>query len=191
MPRRIKVYSYSRDAIHCFNKLKHGKVCQYGRQFQIGGVGGNFLYSIPNTSLHMPDAQSLKPMLTKHIELFQTPIESIATDKGYYSKENEKLGLEFKVEKVGIQRPIRKLDKPPDNPITQEEQEALVDRRAGIEPLIGHLKRSWQMGRSRMKSDRTTESSGYCAILGFNLRQMMRYLSGEVEKIPSPQPSPN
>jgi IS5 family transposase len=56
----------------------------------------------------------------------------------------------------------------------------LEDRRAGIEPLIGHLKRGWQMGRSRIKSDKTTESSGYCAIIGFNLRQMVRYLRGEV-----------
>jgi hypothetical protein len=129
----------------------------------------------------MPDAQSLKPMIKQHIDLFQTPIESIATDKGYYSKENEKLGLEFKIEKVGIQRQRRKYNKPPNNPISEEDQEMLINRRAGIEPLIGHLKRSWQMGRSRMKSDRTTESSGYCAILGFNLRQMMRYLTGEAQ----------
>ena len=109
------------------------------------------------------------------ISLFQTPIDSIATDKGYYSKDNEQLALDFKIKKIGIQRPNRKLRHAP---IIDYEQ-ALENRRAGIEPLIGHLKRSWQMGRSRMKSDKTTESSGYCAILGFNLRQMVRYLTGE------------
>ena len=106
-------------------------------------------------------------------------IESIGTDKGYYSKDNEKLALDFGVKAVAIQRPNRKLNNAPDNPISQEQLEALKNRRAGIEPIIGHLKRHWQMGRSRMKSDQTTESSGYASMLGFNLRQMMRYLTGE------------
>jgi len=29
-----------------------------------------------------------------------------------------------------------------------------------------------------MKYDETTESAGYCAILGFNGRQLIRYLKG-------------
>jgi hypothetical protein len=31
-----------------------------------------------------------------------------------------------------------------------------------------------------MKSDETTKSSGYTAVFGFNLRQLTRYLAGEV-----------
>ena len=31
-----------------------------------------------------------------------------------------------------------------------------------------------------MKSDETTKSAGYTAVFGFNLRQLMRYLTGEV-----------
>jgi len=41
------------------------------------------------------------------------------------------------------------------------------------------------MGRSRMKSDTTTEASGYCAMLGFNMKQLMRYLTGDVVPTPS------
>jgi len=37
-----------------------------------------------------------------------------------------------------------------------------------------------QMGKSRMKSDETTKSAGYCAVFGFNLRQLARYVAGEV-----------
>jgi transposase, IS5 family len=40
------------------------------------------------------------------------------------------------------------------------------------------------MGRSRMKSDKTTEASGYASMIGFNLRQMMRYLTEEVVVTP-------
>lgn len=36
------------------------------------------------------------------------------------------------------------------------------------------------MGRSRMKSDEATKSANYAAVLGFNLRQLTRYIAGEV-----------
>lgn len=185
LPRKIKLYSYFRDAVHCFNKLKHHKACEFGRQFQMGRLQGNYLFSIPNDSIQMPDAASLKSMILRHIETFQTPIESLGTDKGYYSKENEQLALDFGISHVAIQRPCRKLDKPPDNPISEEQLALLTRRRSGIEPLIGHLKRYWQMGRSRMKHDLSTESSGYCAILGFNLRQLVRHLSDEATALSS------
>ena len=43
------------------------------------------------TSLHMPDAQSLPAMVRLHESLFgKGKIGSIATDKGYYSYDNER-----------------------------------------------------------------------------------------------------
>ena len=183
-PRQSKIFSFHRNEVDCFNKNRHHKGLEFGRQFQIGRIEGNFVYSIPNNSIRMPDAANLKRMVIQHIELFQTPIESIGTDKGYYSKENEQLALDFGVKAVAIQKPQRKLKDAPVNPITQEQLESLKNRRAGIEPIIGHLKKYWQMGRSRMKSDKTTEASGYCALLGFNLKQMIRHLTGQVVVIP-------
>ena len=88
----------------------------------------------------MPDAPILKKMMVQHIHLFQTPIESIGADKGYYSKENHQLVLDFGIKEVVIQRPRRRLKDPPQNPISQEAQGRLENCRAGIEPNIGHLK---------------------------------------------------
>lgn len=169
IPMRTKIFSFHRDAVDCFNKLKHHKAHEMGRQFQIGRIGGNFVWSIPNFSQRMHDPESLHPMVRGHLNTFQTPILSAVMDKGYYSKANEKFLLDFKIEDVALQRPIRKFTNAPPNPITPERLEALAHRRSGIEPIISHLKRLWQMGRSRMKLDRSTESSGFCAMLGFNL----------------------
>ena len=55
----------------------------------------------------------------------------------------------------------------------------LADRRAGIEPLIGHAKQGGQLGQSRMKTDDTTLAAGYSAIGGFNLQQLLRHLLGK------------
>lgn len=121
-------------------------------------------------------------MIRAHLNTFQQPIESVGADKGYYRKDNEQFLLDLKVSEVALQKINRKYNDPPSNPLLPERLEQLANRCSGIEGIIGHLKRRWQMGRSRMKSDRTTESSGYCAMLGFNLSQLMRNLSGEVVK---------
>ena len=66
--------------------------------------------------------------------------------------------------------------------LTEREAEVharLADRRAGIEPLIGHAKQGGQLGQSRMKTDDTTLAAGYSAIGGFNLRQLLRHLLGK------------
>lgn len=80
---------------------------------------------------------------------------------------------------VYLPRAQRKFNKPPDNSLPPEKITMLSNRRAGIEAMIGHIKHGWQMRRSRMKLDQSTESAGYCAVLGFNLKQMIRYLTGE------------
>jgi hypothetical protein len=60
-------------------------------------------------------------------------------------------------------------------------QEKLKDRRAGIEPLIGHAKHGGQLGKSRMKSDSATKAAAYGSILGLNLRQMIRHQAGKMK----------
>jgi transposase, IS5 family len=180
--QKTKIFSMHRNEVDIFNKQKENKAHEVGRQFQIGRMEGNFVWSVPNHSIRMHDPESLKPMIRCHLNTFQQPIESAGADKGYYSKDNEQFLLDLKIPEVALQKINRKYNDPPDNPLSPERLEELVNRRSGIEGIIGHLKRRWQMGRSRMKSDRTTESSGYCAMLGFNLSQLMRNLNGEVVK---------
>ncbi|BCA93679.1 IS5 family transposase [Legionella antarctica] len=166
--------------VGCFNKGKLNKGVQFGRVYQLGRIGGNFLFVGECTSTYMPDAQSLPLMLNTHEHLFgKGLLASVATDKGYYSLSNEQLLIEKGVLEIQLPRPDRTLNAARETtpwPIRQ----LLHHRRAGIEPLIGHTKHGGQLGRSRMKSDETTKSAGYAAVFGFNLRQLTRYLSGEV-----------
>lgn len=179
-----KIYSFHLDEIDCFNKNKANKKLEFGRAYQLERINGNFMLVSPCTSIRLPDAESLKVTIERHKRLFDgMDIESVSADKGYYSKENERYLLGQGVKEVGLQRPKRKLIGAPYNPIDDITKEKLNNRRAGIEPLIGHLKHGWQMGRSRMKSDQATENAGYCSVLGFNLRQLGRYLVGEAEMV--------
>lgn len=166
--------------VACINKNKLNKSKYYGRVYQLGRVGGNFLMVQPCESLRMPDARSMKGMIHEHQRCFgASTLESLSADTGYYSHENYIFLDVMGVNEIGLQRPRRKLKAPP----RKNDNETLMRlycRRSGIEALIGHAKHGGQLEKSRMKSDSTTLSAGYASVLGFNLRQMSRHASGLV-----------
>lgn len=169
-----KILSFHLKEVACFTKGKLGKKYQFGRAVQLGRIEGNFFFVGKCTSVQMPDKKSLIPMIKEHENIFgKDMINSVSTDKGYYSGKNEKLLAKKKVNEIGIQRPCN-IKKAHPNPLTKLREEELINRRSGIEPLIGHIKQGGQLGKSRMKSDESIESSGYTAVLGFNMRQLIR-----------------
>jgi transposase, IS5 family len=169
-----KALSFHLKEVACFTKGKLGKKYQFGRCIQLGRIDGNFLFVTKATSVQMSDKTSLPAIIDCHQALFDgARIKSVGTDKGYYSAANEKCLQAIGVNEIAIQRP-KNIKKQPVNPLSKEREEELVNRRSGIEPLIGHVKHGGQLGRSRMKSDKRTESSAYTAVLGFNMRQLIK-----------------
>jgi len=170
--KKGKRLSFHLSEVFCCTKGKVHKKYEFGRAFQLGRIIGNFLFVIPCTDVVMEDSKSFAGILSEHEKLFGKEIlNSVSTDTNYYSEENVKLSKEKKIRKIGIQRARHITDR---GDLTVEDRKMLYNRRAGIEPLIGHAKQGGQLGRSRMKSDQTILASGYSSILGFNLRQTIR-----------------
>jgi transposase, IS5 family len=171
-----KALSFHTQAVSCFNKGKAAKGLQFGRAFQLGRLGGNFLLVAACTSLRMEDTASVRPMIRTHQEVCgQDVLASCGMDKGYYSNANHKYLLSLEgLKECCLQQPG--LDSRSLSEDDAETYARLVNRRAGIEPLIGHAKHGGQLGKSRMKQDDTTLAAGYGAIGGFNLRQLLRHL---------------
>lgn len=176
-----KILSFHLQEVAYFEKKAKEKLVKFGRHFQIGRIGGNFLYLASAKDVRFHDKEAIKPMVEEHERLFGTQIKSLSVDKGYFSQEQEKFLVDKKVKEINLPCPCN-LRNAPLVKLLPKTQERLVNRRAGIEPLIGHLKSGWQMGRSRMKSDNATKAAGYCAVLGFNLKQLMRKLAGELQR---------
>ena len=130
----------------------------------------------------MEDKAAVRPMIEAHQELFGAGVlTSSGMDKGYYSGANR----QYLQALEGLKECC--LQQPGLDPNTLSESDAetytrLVDRRAGIEPLIGQAKQGGQLGQSRMKTDETPLAAGYGAIGGFNLRQLIRHLLGKAIK---------
>lgn len=176
-----KKLSLHAKEVVCIMKGKVGKDKEFGRAFQLGRIKGNFLFVMECTSLKMNDKQSFPAMLAEHANLFgEGTLGSVATDKGYWSAKNQKAVNRQGIRDSGLQRPANvksQIGMP-----SKEVQDMLRDRRAGIEPLIGHTKHGGQLGRSRMKSDSATLAAGYASVLGFNLRQLIRHQGGKMKK---------
>src|SRR5215510_695014 len=107
-------------------------------------------------------------MVAEHQRLFgKGTLRSCGADKGYYSAANrEYLCALPGLAEVGLQQPGLEL-----GTLSESERATrrrLANRRAGIEPLIGHAKQGGQLGHSRMKHDASTLAAGYAAIGGFN-----------------------
>lgn len=180
-----KILSFHLTQAKCFTKGKPGKKYQFGRMFQIGRIKGNFLFAGKGDKADMPDKKSVKLMMDVHEKTFgKININSVSTDKGYYSKKNEALLYKRGVKEIGIQRP-ENIRRSRVSPLPEYREKELIDRRSGIEPLIGHAKAAGQLGRSRMKSDETIEASGFASILAFNLKQLIRYKMGKATLEPS------
>jgi transposase, IS5 family len=166
-----KILSLHADAAACISKKKAGKPNEFGRVIQLGRIGGNFLIAFTSTSIRMEDKPSLLPVIEEHRKIFGADVlKEVGTDKGYYSEKNVRAMKENSINSDGIQRPVNIKTQ-----LSFEVVKPLRDRRAGIEPLIGHAK-AYGLQKSKMKSDRATLASGYRSVLGFNLSQLTRYL---------------
>lgn len=169
-----KILSFHCGAVACIRKGKVGKENEFGRVFQLGRMGGNFMIPFTCTDVRMEDPQSLLPAIEEHRRIFgEEVLQAVGTDKGYYSAHNLREVQQAGINADGIQRPRQVKDRPP-----EEVVRPLRNRRAGIEPLIGHVK-AFGLGKSKMKSDPTTLASGYRAVLGFNLHQLFRHLTAQ------------
>ena len=167
-----KILSLVMREVVCVVKGKQGKEKEFGRVFQLGRIGGNFLIPYFCTSSRMNDKECLPQIIMEHGAVFdEKPLDSVTTDKGYYSEYNVKLVEAMTGNGDGVQRPGNIA-----NQVEAPRKKELFNRRAGVEPLIGHAK-SFGLGKSRMKSDETTLASGYRSVTGFNLHQLVRKLS--------------
>jgi hypothetical protein len=101
-----KALSFHAHAVRCFNKGKAAHGLEFGRAFQLGRIGGNFLVVGACTSIRMADKAS-RPRIEVHQGLFdQGVLQSFGTDKGYYSQANrDYLGAVKGLKELGLQQP--------------------------------------------------------------------------------------
>jgi len=142
-----KRLSFHLFEVSCFNKGKPDKKLQFGRAYQLARLPGNFFIIQKNQDVRMADKENFSKMINTHLQLFgEDTLESVAADKGYYSKKNENDLIKQGIVKYGLQKPGVKRDLSANEQLVETE---LINRRAGIEPLIGHIKHRFPQALNR------------------------------------------
>lgn len=167
-----KILSLHVEEAKCICKGKVGKKCEFGRKWFIGRLTGNYAYGFTDDNIALEDAHSLERGILEHEKIFDCSPESLTGDQGFWSKPNLKICEEKNIAEIGIAPRGRCEWK-----VDSEKVESLKSRRAGVEPIIGHIKRRG-LGKSKMKSDQGTKSAGQRAILSLNLSRFAKDLFG-------------
>jgi hypothetical protein len=154
-------------------KGKTGKPVEFGRKWIVNCYRGGYLLVMAPENPKLSDQHCVLESLSLHRTVFDEWPKSYGTDRGMWSAENLELCLSAGVEKIAIQ-PKGKAS----GLVSRRDLRELANRRAGIEPRIGHLK-TRGMGKSRMKTDSGDLISGYRSALSWNLSLLMRDLTAK------------
>ena len=174
-----KIVSLWKLAPTAITKGKIGKNVEFGRKWIINCYRGGYLLVMAPENPKLSDQHCVLESLSLHSTVFDTMPKTYGTDRGMSSIENLELCLSAGVKKIAIQPKGRASAL-----VSRQDLREFANRRAGIEPRIGHLK-TRGMGRSRMKSDLGDLISGYRAALSWNLTLLMRGLSEKpMEEVP-------
>ena len=139
--------------------IRKGKVranTEFGRKVLIGETDHGIITSYEVCEGNPSDTSLLKPAVRGHRRLFRKRLKSVAADRGFYSRANERWLKEGGVKQVSI--PVR--GKASRERRTEQKQpwfRRLQRFRAGSEGRISLLKRKFGLGRSLMRGGNGTE----------------------------------
>jgi transposase, IS5 family len=168
-----KILSFHIDNVAAIQKGKEHKKYEFGEVWQVGRLDGNFCFGMfHENDLRYNDSTAIEDVVEKVMTNTDSILKSITADRAYWSDENLEAASAVGICEQGLHPKGRK-----PWPITDTERVGeLINRRAGIEPLIGHLKRLG-LGKSRMKTVVGTRAEGARSFIAFNIQKILSVLA--------------
>lgn len=169
-----KIYSIHQPHVKCIAKGKEAKKYEFGNKSSIVKTkkSGIIVGALAFTE-NIYDGDTLEPQL-KQIERLtgQKPIRGIV-DRGYRGR------------KVVNDTKIVIPNKLPASANNYQKQKIRKQfrARAGIEPIIGHLKQDHRMSRNYLLDEQGDLVNTLLAAAGFNLRKMLQRIKAEAQNI--------
>ena len=159
-----KIYSLHEPDVYCVGKGKDHKAYEYGRKASVvSTLKSKIIIGVVSHDEHVHDSKTLKPALEHAQQHRKSAIEMAVVDRGYR-------GSQQYVEATVL------LPKPPlkrDSAYEQQKKRRLCQQRAGIEPIIGHLKQDFRLSRCRLKGSYGDRINLLMAACAWNLRKWL------------------
>jgi IS5 family transposase len=154
-----KIYSIHEPDVKCYTKGKEHKKFEFGSKVSIlltqntGVIVGAMNF---NSTEH--DNKTIEKAIQQYERLTEKKAKSCYVDRGYrgISKVNDT--------KILVPKP---------NPNISKEQRKGHSKRAAIEPIIGHLKRNYRLGRNFLKGIKGDEINVLMAASAMNFKRVM------------------
>jgi IS5 family transposase len=163
-----KIYSLHEPQVYCIGKGKAHKKYEFGAKASIVVTkdSGIIVGAVSHpTNIH--DSKTLIDVISQSTELRGVCPEVAICDRGYRGKSN-----------VGETKVL--IPKPPGKKATAYQRQKTrlrFRRRAGIEPIIGHLKSDFRLARNFLKGSVGDSINLMLAAAAFNFKKWMRGLS--------------
>lgn len=164
-----KIYSLHKPFTKCIAKGKAHKQYEFGNKTGLittGKKGLKIITAIRAFKDNIYDGHTIEPLLEQmNANKFKLPIE-LAYDRGGKGK--------TEINGVKIITPNK--PKKSDTNYQKQQKRKKFRARAGIEPIIGHLKTDFRMGQNYLLSENGPQINAYMAATAWNLKKMMQKL---------------
>jgi IS5 family transposase len=159
-----KVYSLHKPFTACIAKGKAHKKYEFGNKVGLmTHPTRRVILAIKSFAGNPHDSKTIEPLLAQ-IASDQRPLpREVIYDRGGRGI-NEALG-------VKVTTPTKA--NPSDSPAKKRRMRRRFRRRAGIEPLIGHLKTDHRLGQNYLHGKESPQINAYLAAAGWNLKKWM------------------
>jgi IS5 family transposase len=157
-----KIYSLDEPHVYCMSKGKDWKRYEFGSKVNVlwGGKSG-LIMAVHNCVENVHDSKTVEPVLEQFERVNGYLPEECITDRGFRGKSEVK-GV--KVKPVGKNA-------------TKYQKQKIREKfrkRAGIEPIIGHLKSDFRLKRNYLSGIDGDHHNLIMSAVGFNIRKWIR-----------------
>ena len=160
-----KIYSLHEPDVYCIGKGKDHKPYEYGNKVSVAATAKtNIIVGVVSHERNCHDNHTL-PEVLSHIKTSRGKVVKKAVcDRGYRGKK------QFGETRIILPAPPLKRD----NRYQRDKKRKRCQRRAAIEPIIGHLKSDYRLGRNYLKGIKGDEINLLMAACAWNLNKWMK-----------------
>ncbi len=167
-----KVFSLHEPDVRCIAKGKEAKKYEFGNKVSlVKTMKSGIIVGALSFKENLYDADTLDPQLQQVARLTERLPETAITDRGYRGKKRV-LGVEILIP-----------GKPKKRASNYEKQKArkYFKARAGIEPVIGHVKHDHRMIVNYLSGTQGDATNTLLAAAGFNFKKILRRIKAETK----------
>jgi len=165
-----KIYSLHETEVRCIAKGKEAKKYEFGNKVSlVKTMKSGIIVGALSFKENLYDADTLEPQLEQVERLTGKLPETASADRGYRGKKSV----------LGVHIQIPSKPKKKDSNYQKQKARKFFKARAGIEPVIGHVKHDHRMLVNYLSGTQGDAINTLLAATGFNMMKMLRRIKAQ------------